>query len=307
MRLALLADVHGNLPALEALLADLQRYGDLAGILVAGDLLGAPHDRETIQLLRRAGAIVIRGNSDSSIVRYDAGQGPAAWRTNHQYALLRWFHRHLDRETLDWIAAMPEQRVVSLPGTAPIRLVHGSPRDIAEGLCPDHDPVQLELFRKAFLLPPDHVPDPLGPILAEIAEPVLACGHTHIPWMQEQDGRLVINPGAVCGPLNGDVRAQYALLSWEDGRWRAEHRAVPYDLALTRRSFQESGLLVEGGPLARAFLLSNETGQNVAHYFLTYAYGLATEAGCAGCAVVPDEIWDRAAETWNWAEFERQP
>jgi len=134
----------------------------------------------------------------------------------------------------------------------------------------------------------------------QIAEPVLVCGHTHIPWKQEHDGRLAFNPGAVGGPLNGDVRAQYALLTWQDDHWQVEHQAVPYDLDRIRAAFRESGLLAEGGAFAQACLLAIETGQNVAGHFVSYVYGLAAEAGFDDCDVVPDAIWDRAVATFDW-------
>lgn len=302
MRLAILADTHGNRPAVEAVLADLEQY-DVDAILVAGDLTGGPHQAETVRLLRERGATLIRGNSDNGPLLYGAGQGPAAWRESHQFAMLRWADRRLDRETRDFLAALPEQRAVALPGAAPIRLVHGSPRRIAEPIIPD-DPLLQEHFRAASLTPRGGPPAPLGEILALVQEPVLVCGHTHYPWQAERDGRLVLNPGAVCGPLNGDNGAQYALLHWDGARWQAEHRSVPYDLARLRADFAESGLLDEGGPLARAFLLSTERGENVGMYFLNYAYELAAQAGFAGCETVPDEVWDRAAATWDWERWE---
>ena len=299
MRLAILADPHGNRPAVEAVLADLERY-EVDGMLVAGDLTGGPHNGETIRLLRERGATFIRGNSDNGPILYDAGQGPAAWRTDRQFALLRHGNRLLDRETLAFLAALPEQRVVALPDTAPIRLVHGSPRHCAEPIIPE-DPLLRKQFAEALLIP-DGGPAPLSEILASIEEPVLVCGHTHFPWQAERDGRLVLNPGAICGALNGDNRAQYALLTWDGARWRAEHHAVPYDLARLRADFEESGLLSEGGPLALAFLLSTERGENIGMYFLDYAYQLAAQAGYAGCETVPDEVWDRAAATWDWPQ-----
>ena len=198
MRLAVLADVHGNLPALEAVLADVQRQG-ADGIIVAGDLTAGPQPVETMRLLRSLGSWMIRGNN----------------------------------------------------------------------------------------------------------EPVLVCGHTHIPWKQEHDGRLALNPGAVCGSLNGDVRAQYALLTWQDDHWQVDHQAVPYDLDRIRAAFRESGLLAEGGGLARAFLLSIETAQNVGGYFLAHAYGLAAEAGFEDCDVVPNAIWEHAVATFDWDQAAR--
>ena len=300
MRLAVLADVHGNLPALEAVLADVQQRG-VDGIIVAGDLVGGgPQSVEVVRLLRSLGSWMIRGNNEDYFSTYDAGDAPDSWRVSYQWAVLRWSYHNLDRETLDFVAALPEQRVVALDGTAPIRVVHGSLQSPSGRLFPDRDPVKLHWFRKAGLLPPDCEPAKLELAFAQIAEPVLVCGHTHIPWKQEHDGRLAFNPGAVGGPLNGDVRAQYALLTWQDDHWRVEHQAVPYDLDRIRVAFRESGLLAEGGAFAQACLLAIETGQNVAGHFVSYVYELAAEAGFEDYDVVPNAIWEHAVATFDW-------
>jgi putative phosphoesterase len=287
MRLAVMSDVHGNLPALQAVLEDLQHH-QVDGIVVAGDFTGGPQPVETMRLLRSLGAWMIRGNSDTALLRYDAGDAPKAWRTSRQFALLRWGHRHVDKETLDFLRSLPEQRVVEIAGTAALRVVHGSPRDPTESIFPDRDPAILDLA------------------LAQTSEPVLVCGHTHIPWKVERHGRLALNPGAVCGPLNGDVCAQYAVLTWQDDHWQVQHHAVPYDLGKIRAAFQESGLLEEGGALARAFLLSTETGQNVADEFFSYAHGLAAEAGFGDDGVIPDAVWEHAAATFDWEAATRR-
>ena len=300
MRLAILSDVHGNLPALEAVLADLQPH-DVDGIIVAGDLVGGgPQPEETTCLLRSLNSLMIRGNADTYLVRYDAGDVPDGWRTSRQWAAMRWQYHHLDQDTLAFITSLPEQRVIEIAGAAPIRVVHGSLSSSSGRLFPDRDPASMRLFRKSGFLPPDREPPRLERAFAQIAEPVLVCGHTHIPWSQKEGERLALNPGAVCGSLNGDVRAQYALLVWQDARWRVERRAVAYDLAQVRASFRESGLLAEGGAFARSILLTIETGQNVAGRFVSHTYRVAAEAGFEDCAVVPDGIWEHAVATFNW-------
>jgi hypothetical protein len=185
---------------------------------------------------------------------------------------------------MDWqfIHSLPEQQVVILPGAAPIRVVHGSHRSPVEEIHPEQPGSALDA------------------VLAETEEAVFICGHTHLPWAIWRDERLALNPGAVCGPLDGFVGARYALLDWDGSRWQAELRAIPYDIALVRRAFQESGLLSEGGALARAFLASIETGQNTGLFFLNYAYSLAAQAGQGDCQAVPDDIWDEAARTFAW-------
>jgi putative phosphoesterase len=284
MRLAVMSDIHGNLPALEAVLEDLQPHAP-DGIIVAGDLVGGPQPNEVIRTLRALGSRMIRGNSDANLLRYGTGNAPDKWHTSPQFALLRWTHRHVDAKTFDFIQSLPEQRVVELPGTAAIRVVHGSPRDPCEYIFPDRDPHVLDLA------------------LSQTSEPVLVCGHTHVPWKVERGGRLALNPGSVCGPLNGEIYPQYALLTWRDGRWHAEHHAVPYDLERIRSAFRESGLLEQGGALARAFLLCIETGQNVFDDFFAHAHTLAAKAGFKDYDVFPNTIWRQAAATFDWKSY----
>jgi predicted phosphodiesterase len=281
MRLAILADVHGNLPALEAVLADVRQY-DVDGYVVAGDLTGGPQQVEAINLLRSLNSQFIRGNGENYILRFDSGDAPEGWRVSRQWAPMRWAYRQLDRETLDLIAAWPEQLVLARPDTDAIRIVHGSPRSASEKVLPGSGSMALTTA------------------LAQTAEPVLVCAHTHIPWQHTRNGRLALNPGAVCGPLNGEVGAQYALLTWQDHHWQAEHHAVPYDLQDICAAYQASGLLEHGGFFARVNLLCIETGQNLAEDFLAHAYRLAALAGFKNCTVVPDDIWEQAAATWDW-------
>ncbi|HOQ99949.1 MAG TPA: metallophosphoesterase family protein [Anaerolineae bacterium] len=298
MRLAVVSDIHGNLPALQAVLADAGRHG-ADGLIVAGDFCTGPQTGEVVRLLaRRDNCWMIYGNRD----RYLEGLGPGDPRwCSRQWAPLRWQSEHLGPEALALIAALPEQRVVALPGAAPIRVVHGSPRRLSEMLFPDRDPARLRLFEQAGFLAPGQGPPPLEAALAGVREPVLVCGHTHIAWQQRWSGGLALNPGSAGEPLEGDPRARYALLTWRGGCWQAELRAVAYDLDLIRAAYRESGLLAEGGPFAHACLRNIETGQNCSGRLVAHIERLAAEAGCAGGAVIPDEVWEQAV-----AGFDRE-
>jgi putative phosphoesterase len=284
MKLAIMADVHGNLPALEAVLADMEQWQPGA-ILVAGDLSGGPDQDETCRRLRELGAWMIRGNSDTNMLRFTGEDLPPLWQTSKQFALYRWTFENLSAETTSLLKNLPEQRVVHLNGIPPIRLVHGSPRHPSEKLLPDQDNKLIES------------------ILDQMEEKVLVCGHTHIPWMVEKGSRLAMNPGAVCGPNNGVCGAQYALIDYGGGGWQVEHRLLPYDIGSVRHKFSKSGLLDNAGVIARVYLLTIETGIDIAEIFLPYAHDLAESAGYQDCQVVPDEIWDLADSTFNWDRF----
>jgi predicted phosphodiesterase len=307
-RLAVLADVHGNLPALEAVLADV-RQQDVDGVVAAGDYLtSGPYPVEVVQRLRELDACMIRGNAEGYFLDFRAGDAPEAWHTSYQWAGMRWSYEQLDGQTLDFIAGLPEQLVAALDGGAPggpppIRVVHGSPRSPSERLYPERDPEALGWFREADLLPPDRDPRRLERALERIDEPILVCGHTHIPWIQKHGHRLALNPGAVSLSFDGDVRAHYALLTWDGDRWQVEHRAVPYDLDRVRRAFRTSGFLAAGGEFARAMLLTVESGQNVIGHLFSHIDRLAVGAGLEGWVVVPDALWERALATFDWGAY----
>src|SRR3990172_8888857 len=138
MRLAIFADIHGNLVALETALKEIEKDA-VDGFIVAGDMVAGPNPVEVIDWLRRLDALMIRGNNESYVLQFDSGDAPGWWYTAHQWSSTLWNYRRLDRETLDFLKDLPEQRTVSFAGVDPIRVVHGSPRDISELVYPDKD------------------------------------------------------------------------------------------------------------------------------------------------------------------------
>jgi predicted phosphodiesterase len=256
MRIAILADIHGSLPSLEVVLHEIHKQ-PLDGLLVAGDMTCGPNSAEVLQRLQVENAWMVLGNNEGYLLRFDSGQAPDWWFTSHQWALNRWVYRTIDRASLNLLRSLPEQRVIALPGAAPIRMFHGSLRDAGE------------------LLDPKLHPEPLEDAFCRTTEAVLF-------------------------PCNGDVGAQYAFLTWTKAGWEVEHHSVAYDRSRVRRAFEDSGLLQAGGALARAFLLSIETGRDISMFFLKYAYRKAAEAGYPDCEYVPDDIWESAAASFDW-------
>lgn len=301
MRFAIIADIHGNVSALEAVLEDLQRHA-VDGIMVAGDVVGGAQTLETLQLLRSSATWIIRGNGEKYYLDYDAGKAPEAWHWSKQWASMRWLYRRLTGPMLEFLALLPEQRVLSFPGIPSLRLVHASLHHPTALLLPEHDPESLAAYEDAGFLSSPSKTAGLGETMRRLNESVLVCGHSHIPWSYHDAGRLVVNAGSVGQALNGDSRAQYVILSRNKGKWHTVHYAIPYDLDRMRAAYRDSGLLAEGGAFARALLLCTETGRNIPGWFLSYAYGLAAEAGYPDCDVVPDHIWERATETFEWAQ-----
>ncbi len=280
MRLAILADIHGNIPALEAALKEIEKDA-VDGIVVAGDMIAGPNSVEVINRLRELNACMIRGNQEGYILHFASGEAPDWWYTARQWSFTHWNYRRMDNDTLDFIKKLPEQCAFNFDGTAPIRVVHGSPRNNSELIFPEKDMTPLET---AFEM---------------VSEPVLIFGHTHVPWQVRQDGRLALNPGSVSGTFMGRTGGSYAILSWEHNRWEAELRELHYDISLARKAFEDTGLLKEGGAVAERWLHDLEAGINTLPRFIEFAYKQAAEAGFSDLPFVPDDIWDKAHELFK--------
>ncbi|MBN2257905.1 MAG: metallophosphoesterase family protein [Anaerolineaceae bacterium] len=280
MRFALLSDIHGNLPALEAVMEALKKDKP-DDILVAGDWISGPSENEVFDILKAYIPKSVLGNSDIRLLEFIDGKSPSNWATLKQMSMLRWDVQHLAPQNLTLLRSMPEQRVIHIDGTAPIRIVHGS-------------------LDSAFETP-FRTRETLYQTFDNLQENILICGHSHRPMIAAgREGKLIVNPGSVAAPLNGDTHAQYATLEWVGSKWHASLERVPYDHNILIRTFTDSGFLAECGPLAKALLETNLIGEDIAHLFFNHVNQLAKTHGIELEDYVPDDIWDEADRTFDW-------
>jgi diadenosine tetraphosphatase ApaH/serine/threonine PP2A family protein phosphatase len=206
---ALLYDVHGNLAALEVVLADARGAGAERFLLGGDYALFGPQPIETVTALRElADATWIRGNGE----RWTANPSDAPDNEVVQGAILACQDALGDRLVSE-LEALPED--VVLDG---VRYCHGSPVSDVRSFMPEPGDQDQEL-------------------LGGIAERRLVFGHTHLPFRRTgPEGVELINPGSVGMPFDGDPRAAYALLR-EDGS--VEHRRVEYDHRAAAAAVQE--------------------------------------------------------------------
>jgi putative phosphoesterase len=199
MRVAALCDVHGNLPALEAVLAEVSSLG-VDRIVCGGDVVAGPFPRECLERLRALDAVFVRGNADRESPRAPAG----TWE---------WITSSLDAEAVEFLAGLPQ--AVSLGG---VLYCHGSPRDddeILTRVSPD------ERFRAA---------------LAGVEERLIVGGHTHVQFERTIDGIRFVNAGSVGMPYEGRQGAFWALLEGEEVELRQTPYAVDAAAASIRTS-----------------------------------------------------------------------
>ncbi len=280
-RLAVMADIHGNLPAFEAVMTDLKHFAYLDGFLVAGDVVGGPGQEAILQRLMALRAVVAHGNGEVGTLEVVDGTAPEYVFTARQFSLARWVVAHLSPQSLAYLRGQAAQGVVKLPGAQAVRVVHGSPCKVDEHIHPSRNPERL------------------AEVMSLVSEPVMVFGHTHLPFQARQDSWLALNPGAVCFPEDGTIGAQYALLDWDGWEWSVKLRQVPYDLAEFRRAYREGGFL-SVNPICRIYYEDVQSGKDSLHDFFELCQRLAEAAGCAGLPYFPDEVWQRAEETFAW-------
>ena len=211
MKVALLSDVHANLPALEAVLAHARSRGCEA-FWNAGDCLGyGAFPDETVTVLREC-ALNILGNYDRKVL--DVKRKKTDWQESpvpEKWMAFNWAYENLSRGNRKWLESLPERRRLEVQGKS-VLLVHASPLSAREHL--SHN-TPLERFET----------------LAEAAaSDVVVCGHSHVPFGIRAKGCWFVNPGSVGRPDDGDPRAGYATLTLRKGVFSLRHYRVEYDV-----------------------------------------------------------------------------
>ena len=213
MRILLVADVHANWPALQAVAAVPHDV-----CLCLGDLVDyGLEPSECIGWAREKTAVTVRGNHDHGVAQHVPVQGRGG------YKYLTGVTRVLTRERLDekergYLGRLPVTRMVTLENTR-FLLVHATPRDPLD----EYGPPDAEFWARR---------------LANVEADIVCVGHTHQPYVLEVGDKLVVNPGSVGQPRDGDPRASYAVL--ED--YRVDLHRAEYPVEDTVASVQASPL-----------------------------------------------------------------
>jgi predicted phosphodiesterase len=245
LRVAVLYDIHANLPALEAVLAEVDREGpDL--IVVGGDVASGPLPVETIHCLRDLGdrARQVMGNTDREMVEaFDTGAGPprgaASWEM-----VDRWAAAAISRSQRDFLEGFEPSLSLDVDELGPTLFCHGSPRSDEE--------------RITALSPESR----LRPMLEGVEERVVICGHTHHQFDRELLGKRVINAGSVGMPYQGAAAAFWLMLGPD-----VQLRCTDYDVPAAVARMRAGGMPEIDELMLRESLLEPLDPDTVARYF----------------------------------------
>ena len=225
MKIALIADIHGNLDALQAVLRHARNHGASQTILNLGDLTGyGPHPEQVVQWSKNDRTINILGNYDKKVI--NKSHRKSGWdvvKNGDKRAMFAWTYQALSKTSRKYLQELPETRVVEYENIW-ILMSHGSPESISEHLGP-------ETSKERF---------------AELAEKydadIILCGHSHQAFAKNVDDVLFINPGSVGRLDDGDPRASYAILEIDNGEVAVQFHRVPYNIMSAVRAIRRAGL-----------------------------------------------------------------
>jgi predicted phosphodiesterase len=223
VRLALISDIHGNLPALEAVLSEVEQEG-VDEILCLGDVAVGPQPAETLDRVRDLGCPVVLGNWDAYFIRGFPAQQSEIGRQLVEMG--EWWAGHLSTQHRAFIETFTDE--LKRPG---LIAFHGSPRsyeDFIYATTPDAE---------------------LSQMLDGTRAPMLAGGHTHFAMLRQFDGALLVNPGSVGLPFAKQEAvmrispwAEYAIVDAEDGHLSVDLRRIDFDVDSLLRLIRESGM-----------------------------------------------------------------
>jgi predicted phosphodiesterase len=229
-RIAALSDVHGNVTALEAVLADIAREKP-DRVVVAGDLvLNGPEPAAVVDLLRSLateGTAVVSGNTDIAVADFDfAAAFP--WMTDGVpdpiVVAAEWAHEALGEERLEWLRGLPAERRVRADDDTLVLICHASPGSQTAGFDQDLDPpVTIER-------------------VARTDARVIVCGHTHLPEVRDLGWKVIVNDGSAGYVFDGDPTASWALIDIDAGEVGADIRRTSFDTLSVANAISSRGL-----------------------------------------------------------------
>lgn len=249
MKVAVLSDIHGNMPALQAVMAHVDAWSpDM--VIVGGDIVNrGPLSGACLEvLLRRRDSLgwhLLRGNHEDFVLDCSDPNKPHA---GPGYEMTRFAHFALGQvyANVDELRLLPDVFERAGPNGDLLRIVHASMRSNRDGIYPQttNDEIRRQI-----------APAPA----------IFVTCHTHRPLMRQVDNTLVVNIGSVGSSFDEDRRAGYGQFSWRAGCWTAKIVRIDYDYGQIEADYVTSGFLEEGGPLAQLMLVELRKARGLIH------------------------------------------
>jgi len=242
MKFAVLADIHGNYPALQRVIEHIDRWQP-DKVIVAGDIVNrGPSPIECLKLVQQKQKTddwqVVRGNHEEYVIGFADPESSFGKIEYEIFQCSHWTYKQLG-EDLSAITGMPFYLDISETNMDSARIVHASMGGSSDGVFPFTTDIQL----RGKIQTADQPPPPL-----------MCVAHTHFPLMRKVDDSHVVNVGAVGMPFDRDHRAAYGQFAWRNNQWYADIIRLEYDRQQAEKNFTETGFMEDAGPVAKLIL-----------------------------------------------------
>jgi len=281
MKIAVLADIHGNYKALEVCLDYAKRQG-VEQFFFLGDYIGElAYPEKTMDMLydlqQNYKCIFVKGNKeDYWLGNWKDFEKSWVYGNSTTGTFLYQYERLRERD-LDFFRSMPIARSVEFEGLPSIMLCHGSP-----------DSVKYEIRE---------LNDEVTELLINCKENTILCGHTHRRLCLEKAGKHILNPGSVGIPLASMAKSQFMLLHEENGGWTPEFVDLEYDVETVIEELQESGLCHYAPYWCKSTELLLRTGKISNGQMLKRVMKLCEqEEGKCNWPFIPEKYWQKVVE-----------
>ena len=312
MRLAIVSDVHGNLPALNAVIEDAEREGADQYIFAGDYCLSNPWPDECITRIKNLDhKYSIRGNEEVYIENL-IGKDQSTW-TDGQMQISYWCYQKISPENRDYMLALPSQLALAFHGV-PLHISHSSADFILDSEQGEWNPAKVAERYGDRLIDPSAFRDDIHRYLEgdrqfqerfrALSDGVYIFGHTHIQWSyQSDDGKKVlINPGSCGLPLDCiDKGVPYTLLDISpEGKIEVEERRVPFSKEEYLDVFLQSEQFEKANVWSKVIVKELQTNREHLYFFLRFAEDYAQKIGDIA-RPFSVSTWEQAFEHWQYS------
>jgi predicted phosphodiesterase len=232
LRFAILADIHGNLPAFEAALKHVADK-NVDQIIIAGDIIiGSPDSADCWNLALSLGCPILRGNHERYVSDYGTPLASPEWSTE-KYTPLQWTLSQLNSQECHAMSLLPAN--LRLPDIEDLFIVHASERNDSDAMAAHTPEEQLSVM------------------FPHAEERFIIRAHNHVGQTRVWNNKFIVTCGSVGLPLDGHPTAQYLILDQEKSGWQIQHQSVSYNVGAVIQRFKDTQYLASTGPMGRLF------------------------------------------------------
>jgi len=249
MKIAVLSDNHGNVPALQTVIEHIEAWQP-DRIIFNGDVINrGPKSLESWQIIQAKcqnnGWLMTRGNHEDYVLLHEKEE-PSAPHTSIEARINQnsvWTYQQV-KDHCPEMAALPDNQIVTATDGSYVHITHASVRHNRDGIFPNQDDNTIR--------------QQISPLPA-----VFVTSHIHLAYLKQIDDTILVNTGSAGQHCWGETRTSYAQITWKNGRWHAEIIRLTYDMVATERDYYQSGFMDETGPIAHLIFNEWKTGHAI--------------------------------------------